>query len=36
MDRGDWWATVHGDAKSWTYLMTEQVHAHRQADKALM
>ena len=20
LDRGDWWATVHGDAKSWTRL----------------
>ena len=20
MDRGAWWATVHGDAWSWTYL----------------
>ena len=20
MDRGDWWATVHGVAKSWTWL----------------
>ena len=25
MDRGAWWATVHGDAKSWKHLRT-QIH----------
>ena len=28
MDRGAWWATVHGVPKSWTQLST---HAHRYA-----
>ena len=27
MDRGAWWATVHGVAKSWTRLST-RVHTH--------
>ena len=27
MDRAAWWATVHGDAKSWTVLSTH-VHTH--------
>ena len=27
MDRGVWWATVHGIAKSWTRLM--DIHIHR-------
>ena len=26
MDRGAWWATVHGIAKSWTRLSNEHVH----------
>ena len=24
MDRGTWWATVHGVAKSWTQLSTQE------------
>ena len=27
MDRGDWWATVHRDAKSWTQLKQFITHA---------
>ena len=30
MDRGAWWATVHGVAKSWTWLKRLSMHAHRQ------
>ena len=26
MDRGDWWATVHGVAKSWTRLKQLSMH----------
>ena len=26
MDRGAWWATVHGVAKSWTHLRTNSRH----------
>ena len=29
MDRGAWWATVHGVAKSWTQLST---HTHKLLD----
>ena len=28
MDRGAWWATVHGVAKSWTRLKRLSTHAH--------
>ena len=28
MDRGAWWATVHGVAKSWTWLKQLSRHAH--------
>ena len=28
MDRGAWWATVHGVAKSWTWLKQLGMHAH--------
>ena len=31
MDRGAWWATAHGVAKSWTQL--KQLSPHSQADK---
>ena len=31
MDRGAWWATVHGVAKSWT--MTEQLSKHEAKGK---
>ena len=30
MDRGAWWATVHGVAKSWTQLSTD-THTHTHA-----
>ena len=26
MDRGAWWATVHGDAESWTWLKRLSMH----------
>ena len=26
IDRGAWWATVHGDAKSWTWLKGLSMH----------
>ena len=28
MDRGAWWATVHGVAKSWTWLKQLSMHVH--------
>ena len=28
MDRGIWWATVHGVAKSWTQLSNTHTHTH--------
>ena len=28
MDRGDWWATVHEIAKSWTWLKQLSMHTH--------
>ena len=29
MDKGDWWATVHGVTKSWTWLEQLSTHAHK-------
>ena len=29
MDRGAWWATVHGVAKSWTQLKRLSMHAEQ-------
>ena len=28
MDKGAWWAPIHGVAKSWTHLRTEHAHSH--------
>ena len=28
MDRGAWWATVHGVVKSWTQLSNTHTHTH--------
>ena len=28
MDRGGWWATVHGVTKSWTRLSDKHIHIH--------
>ena len=28
MDRGDWWARVHGVSKSWTQLKPQHTHTH--------
>ena len=30
MDRGAWWATVHGVAESWTWLSDTHTHTHTQ------
>ena len=30
MDRGGWWAAVHGVAKSWTQLSDSYTHRHTQ------
>ena len=35
MDRGAWWATVHGVAKSWTQLSDSQFHFFLQQDTNL-
>ena len=34
MDRGAWWAMVHGVAKSWTRL-SDQAHSHKRSSRAL-
>ena len=34
MDRGAWWAMVHGVAKSWTRL-SDQAHTHRRSSRTL-
>ena len=33
MDRGAWWATVHGFAKSWTRLKRLSTHAHTMSQR---
>ena len=35
MDRGAWWATVHGVTKSWTWLINWTHHAHPSHYKSL-